>query len=91
MNKNGVARISQSEYKDVLLNNKCLRHSTNRVQSKNKKIWAYKIKKKLYQKALYNASIILNNGYNIKIEIYEIINISLPCFDDTKNELALGY
>ena len=37
VNKNAAARISHSEYKDVLLNNKCLRHSMNRIQSKNLK------------------------------------------------------
>ena len=31
VNKNAVARISHNEYKDVLLNNKCLRHSINRI------------------------------------------------------------
>ena len=32
LNKNVDARIINSEYKVVLLNNKCLRHSTNRIQ-----------------------------------------------------------
>ena len=34
MNKN-VATIGHNEYKDVLLNNKCIRHSINRIQSKD--------------------------------------------------------
>ena len=33
-----VATISHNEFKDVLLNNKCLRHSLNRTQSKNIRI-----------------------------------------------------
>ena len=37
VNKNFVAKIKHSEYKNVLLNNKCLRHSMNRIQSKKKK------------------------------------------------------
>ena len=36
MGKNFVANISHSEFKDVLLNNKCLLHSIN---SKNPKQW----------------------------------------------------
>ena len=31
LNKNVVAIVSHNEYKDVLLNNKCLRHSMNRI------------------------------------------------------------
>ena len=31
VNKNVVATISHSEYKDVLLDNRCLRHSINRI------------------------------------------------------------
>ena len=34
VNRNVVAAISHNEYKDVLLNKKCLRHSINRIQSK---------------------------------------------------------
>ena len=34
VNRNVVATISHNEYKDVLLNNKYLRHSMNRSQSK---------------------------------------------------------
>ena len=33
--RNIVAVISRNEYKDVLLNKKCLRHSMNRIQSKD--------------------------------------------------------
>ena len=35
VNKNVVKRIRHSEYKDVLLNGKCLRYSMNTVQSKD--------------------------------------------------------
>ena len=38
VNKNVVATISHNEYKDVLLNKKCFRHSINRIQSKDHKI-----------------------------------------------------
>ena len=31
VNKNFVVTITHDEYKDALLNNKCLRHSTNRI------------------------------------------------------------
>ena len=37
--------ISHNEYKDVLLNKKCLRHSVNRIQSKDHKIETYEIDK----------------------------------------------
>ena len=43
VNKNVVATISQNEYKDVLLNNKYLRHSMNRNQSKDHRIATYEI------------------------------------------------
>ena len=45
MNRNVVATISHNEYKDVLLNEKCLRHSMNRIQSKDHKIETYEMKK----------------------------------------------
>ena len=35
MNKNVVATISHNKSKDVLLNQKCLRRTTNRIQSKD--------------------------------------------------------
>ena len=37
--------VIHNEYKDVLLNNKCIRNSTNRIQSKGHKIVIYEIKK----------------------------------------------
>ena len=45
VNKNDVAKISHNEYKDVLLNNKCLRHLANRIQSKDHRIGTYEINK----------------------------------------------
>ena len=41
VNKNIVATITHNEYKDFLLNKKCLRHSMNRIQSKDHKIRTY--------------------------------------------------
>ena len=38
VNRNIVETPSRNEYKDVLLNNKCLRHSLNRIQSKDHRI-----------------------------------------------------
>ena len=43
VNRDLVARKSHDEYKDVLLSNKCLRHSMNRVQSKDHRIGTYEI------------------------------------------------
>ena len=45
LNRGVVVTISHNEYKDVLLNNKYLRHLTNRIQIKNHKIGTYKIDK----------------------------------------------
>ena len=45
MNKNDVATIRHNEYKSVLLNQKRLRHSMNRIQSKNDRIRTYEINK----------------------------------------------
>ena len=44
-NKNVVATISHNEYKDVLLNKKCLRHSMNAIPVKDHKIVNYEINK----------------------------------------------
>ena len=45
VNRNIVATITDGEYKHLLLNNKCLRHSMNRIQSKTHTIGTYKINK----------------------------------------------
>ena len=42
-NRNAVTAISHNEYKDVLLNKKCLRHLMNRIQSKDHRIGTYEI------------------------------------------------
>ena len=44
-NKNVVATISHNEYKNVLLNNKSLRHSTNRIKCKDHRTGTYEINK----------------------------------------------
>ena len=41
VNKNVAARIYHGEYKDVLLNKKCLRYSINRIQTKDHRIGTY--------------------------------------------------
>ena len=41
VNRNVFATIRHNEYKDVLLNNKCLRHSMNRIQCKDHRIGTY--------------------------------------------------
>ena len=41
VNKNIVATMSHNECKDVLLNKKCLRHSMNKIQSKDHRIGTY--------------------------------------------------
>ena len=38
VNRNVVATLSHNEYKDALLNNKCLRYFINRIQSKDHRI-----------------------------------------------------
>ena len=43
MNKNVVATKSHNEYKDVLLNNKCIRCSMNRIKNKDRRIGTYEI------------------------------------------------
>ena len=43
VNKN--VTISPNEYKDVSLNKKCLRHSMNRIQSKNHRMGTYEVEK----------------------------------------------
>ena len=39
-----VATISHNEYKNALFNNKCIRHSINRIQSRDHRIGTYEIK-----------------------------------------------
>ena len=43
--RNIAANISHNEYKDFLLNKKCLRHSVKKIQSKDHKIGTYEINK----------------------------------------------
>ena len=45
VNRNVIATISHNEYKNVLLNNKCIRHSVDRIQIKDHRIGTYEIKK----------------------------------------------
>ena len=45
VNRNVVATIIHKEYRDVLLNNKCVRHPINRIQSKDLRTGIYEINK----------------------------------------------
>ena len=63
MNKNVVAKINHDEYKDVLLNNKCIRHSMNRIQSKDHRIGTYEINK-ISLSCFDGKTYIQNNGYD---------------------------
>ena len=63
VNKNVVATISHGKYKYVLLNVKCLRHLTHRIQSKNHKMGTNEINKislSCFDDKIY----ILKNGYD---------------------------
>ena len=63
MNKNVVATISHNKYKDVLFNNKCLRHSMNRIQNKNHRTGTYennKVSLMCFDDKIYR----LNDGYD---------------------------
>ena len=55
-----MAAISHNEYKDVLLNNKCIRHSMNKIQSKNHRIGTYKISK--ISLSCFNDKIVIQNN-----------------------------
>ena len=62
MNKNVGATTGHNEYKDVLLNNKCIRHSINRIQSKDHRKGTYEISK--ISLSCFDDKIhIQNNGY----------------------------
>ena len=63
VNKNVLATISYNEYKDILLNKKCLRHSMNRIQSKDHKIGTYEINK-ISLSCFDNKIYIQSNGQN---------------------------
>ena len=45
VNKHVVGTISHNEYKDILLNKKCLRYLMNSIQSNGHRIRTYEIKK----------------------------------------------
>ena len=62
MNKNVVAAISHNEYKNILLNKKCIRHTMDRIQSKYHRVGTYEVNKILlfwFDDKIY----IQNNGY----------------------------
>ena len=61
--RNVLATINHNEYKDVLLNKKCLRHPMNRIQSKDRTIGTYEINK-IYLSCFDDKNYILNNGYD---------------------------
>ena len=45
VNRNVVVTISHKKYQNVQLNNKCIRHTMNRIQSKDHRIETYEINK----------------------------------------------
>ena len=63
VNKNIVATISHNEYKDVLLNGKCIRHSMKRIQSKDHRIRTYETDK-ISWSCSDDKIYIHNNGYD---------------------------
>ena len=70
VNRNVIKKITHNEYNDVLLNNKCLRHSMNRIQSKDHRIGTYKINK-ISLTCFHNKIYIQNNGYDGLVLSYQ--------------------
>ena len=66
VNKNGAARIDHGEYKNVLLNKKCLRYSINRIKLNIKlKIIEQELMKLAKLQQNFDDKIcILNNGFD---------------------------
>ena len=62
VNKNAVETISHNEYRDVLFNNKCFRHSMNRINSKNERIRSFEMNK-ISLSFFDDKMNILNNGF----------------------------
>ena len=63
LNRNVVATITHNKNRQVLLNDKYMRHSMNRIQSKNYRIGTYEINKislSYFDDTIY----IQNNGYD---------------------------
>ena len=54
--------MKNNKYKDVLLNNKCLKHSMNRISRKDHRIGTYEIKK-ISLSCIDDKIYILNNKY----------------------------
>ena len=65
MNKDVVAAIIHNECKDVLLNKKFIRHSMNRIHSKNHRIGTYK-SNKISLSCFDDKIYIQNNGKKAK-------------------------
>ena len=62
VNKNVVLTISHNEYKDVLLNDKFIKHSVYRIQSQDHSIGTYEVNKtsvSCFDDKIYNEK----NGY----------------------------
>ena len=76
VNKNVVATVGHNEYKDVLLNQKYIRHSANRVEGKDNRIGTYEISKislSFFDEKIYiqiNRYDRLALGYNICLNNY---------------------
>ena len=63
VNKNVAATISHNECKDVLLNDKCMRHSMNKIERKDHRTGTYETNK--ISLSCFNDKIhILNNEYD---------------------------
>ena len=62
VNKNVVLTISHNEYKDVLMNDKFIKHSVYRIQSQDHRIGTYEVNKtsvSCFDDKIYNEK----NGY----------------------------
>ena len=58
-----LIKITHNEYKNVLLNNKCMRHSMNRIQSIDHRIGTYEINK-ISLSCFGDKIYIQNNGFD---------------------------
>ena len=63
VNRNVVVTISHNECKNVMLDDKCVRHTKNRIQSKDWRIGTYEIKK-ISLFGFDDKIYIRNNGHN---------------------------